>query len=295
MHASTESMPPVVKGLADLADRYDGLLVDLWGCLHNGVVAYAQAVEALQRFRGAGGRVVLLSNAPRREDAVAAQLAGFGVPVDAWDAIMTAGIAVRKEMEEGTDPWFAALGRRFYHIGTEKDAALLDGLGYERADLGEADFVLCCGIRTAGEALDDVRPELDAALARRLPLVSANPDKFVLRGPKRDICAGSMALAYRAMGGDVRQEGKPFPAVYRRSLALMDGIASDRILAIGDGIETDIAGGRDNGIDTLWITGGLPASFWNVAPHAPPPLEKVAEACREHGVRPSAILPLLQW
>ncbi len=295
MHDADDAMPPVIEGLASLADNYDGLLVDLWGCLHNGVEAYEAAVDALQRFRGGGGRVVLLSNAPRREDAVALQIAGFGVPDNAWDAIMTAGIAVRLEMEERSDPWFAALGRCFYHIGTEKDAALLEGLDYERSDMADPDFVLCCGKRDAETTLDDVIPELEAALARKLPLVSANPDKFVLRGSRREICAGTMALAYRDMGGDIRQEGKPYSAVYRRSRALMDGIEPGRVLAIGDGIETDIAGGRDNGIDTLWITGGLPASFWGTDPGTPPPMEKVLEACREHAVWPSAILPLLKW
>ncbi len=295
MPKTTPSMPPLIEGLSAIADNYDGLLVDLWGCLHNGMEAYRDAVDALQRFRARGGRVTLLSNAPRREDAVASQIAGFGVPEDAWDAIMTAGIAVRLEMEERGDPWFADLGRNFYHIGTDKDAGLLDGLGYERTGMDDADFVLCCGIRHGEEVLEDVVPELNAALARNLPLVSANPDRFVLRGPKRQICAGSMALAYREMGGDVRQEGKPFPAVYRRSQSLMAGIDTSRILAIGDGIETDIVGGRDNGIDTLWITGGLPASFWDVPPHEAPPQERVLAACREHDVAPSAILPLLRW
>ena len=122
MPKTTPSMPPLIEGLSAIADNYDGLLVDLWGCLHNGMEAYRDAVDALQRFRARGGRVTLLSNAPRREDAVASQIAGFGVPEDAWDAIMTAGIAVRLEMEERGDPWFADLGRNFYHIGTDKDA-----------------------------------------------------------------------------------------------------------------------------------------------------------------------------
>jgi HAD superfamily hydrolase (TIGR01459 family) len=295
MSQPSDTKPPLIEGLSAIADNYDGLLVDLWGCLHNGMTAYGDAVDALQRFRAQGGRVTLLSNAPRREDAVASQIAGFGVPDDAWDAIMTAGIAVRLEMEERGDPWFAELGRRFYHIGTEKDAGLLDGLDYERSGMEDADFVLCCGIRRGGETLEDVMPELDAALARGLPLVSANPDRFVLRGPKREICAGTMALAYQEKGGAIRQEGKPYPAVYRRCQSLMAGIDARRILAIGDGIETDIAGGRDNGIDTLWITGGLPASFWNVPPHEAPPQERVFAACREHDVLPSAILPLLCW
>jgi len=287
---------PLVSGLAALAGRYDGLLVDLWGCLHNGVVAYPEAVEALQRFRRGGGRVVLVSNAPRNNAAVRRQLVAFGVPDDAFDEVMTAGEALRLEIAERRDPWYAALGPRFHHIGTERDANLLEGLPFTRAEgPHDADFVLCCGIRASLEGLDDFAEELGACLARGLPLVSANPDRFVLRGSAREICAGSLAAWYVERGGDARQEGKPYPAVYERCRALMGGIPARRVLALGDGIETDILGARDAGIDALWITGGLPAHFWGVPPEAPPPADRVAAACAEHGVRPAGVLPLLRW
>jgi len=296
MTSVSPSSPPLIEGLSSLAEGYDGLLVDLWGCLHNGITAYAEAVDALVRFRGQGGRVVLLSNAPRDGRAVMEQLVRFGVPDDAWDAIMTAGLAVKLEMAERADPWFAALGRRFYHIGTEKDANLLQGLDYERVStVDEAEFVLCCGIRHSGETVADIRPELDAALAHGLPLVSTNPDKSVLRGDNREICAGTLAEAYVAMGGAMREEGKPYPAVYRRCAALLDGVPAERILAIGDGIETDILGARDAGIDAVWITGGLPAHTWGIAPGDAPPQDRVAEACARHDVAPVAVLPLLRW
>ncbi|MBT5432657.1 MAG: TIGR01459 family HAD-type hydrolase, partial [Rhodospirillaceae bacterium] len=175
---------PLISGLSSIADAYDGLLVDLWGCLHNGIEPYAAAVGVLLRFKRRGGRVILLSNAPRGDGPVMEQLTRMGVPDQAWDAIMTAGLAVRLELEEGLDPWFAGLGRRYYHVGTDKDAGLLDGLDYERvASVAEADFVLCCGIRRSGETLDDIMPELEPALARGLPMACTNPDRFVLRGP----------------------------------------------------------------------------------------------------------------
>ena len=294
--ASEQPAIPLVAGLGELAGRYDGLLVDLWGCLHNGLVAYADAVAALQRYRAGGGRVVLVSNAPRRNDAVIAQIAGFGVPEDAWDAVMTAGEALRLEIEEAADPWYAALGERFHHIGTERDANLLEGLRFRRAATpGDADFVLCCGIRAAGNTLAAFAAETGACLARGLPMASANPDRFVLRGPARELCAGSIALDYAARGGDMRQEGKPYPAVYRRSRALLGGMDPARILAVGDGIETDVLGAQNAGIDALWITGGLPAHDWAVAPEAPPPHDRVLATCARHGVRPLGVLPLLRW
>lgn len=287
---------PLLEGLSRIAARYDGLLVDLWGCLHNGVEAWPEAVEALLRFRRDGGSVVLLSNAPRDDRAVADQLAGWGVPGEAWDSIVTAGLAVRLELAERADARYAALGRRFHHIGSERDAGLLDGLGYERVATAEqADFVLCCGVRRPGETLDGIWPALEPALERGLPMVSANPDKWVLRGAAREMCAGTIAEAYAARGGIVLQEGKPWPAVYRRCRALMGGLSAGRTLAIGDGVETDIAGARDAGVDAVWITGGLPAHDWGVAPAAAPPRDRVAAACAAHAVRPVGVMPLLRW
>ncbi|MBC6438838.1 MAG: TIGR01459 family HAD-type hydrolase [Rhodospirillales bacterium] len=287
---------PLISGLAEIADDYDGVLVDLWGCLHNGIVAYPSAVEALVRFRERGGRIVLLSNAPRTDVPVKGQIARMGVPDNAWDAIMTAGLALRLEMEERSDPWFAALGCRYYHVGTENDAILLDGLDYERvADIGDAEFVLCCGIRESGETLDDIWPEIEPAFRAGLPLVSANPDKSVLRGEKREICAGAIAGDWQARGGAMRQEGKPCPAVYRRCRALMGDVPPERILAVGDGIETDIVGAQQAGIDSVWITGGLPAHTWGIASDTAPPHDRVAQACAEQNVRPRGVMPLLAW
>lgn len=117
----------------------------------------------------------------------------------------------------------------------------------------------------------------------------------MLRGEARELCAGSLAAWYAERGGDARQEGKPYPAVYERCRALMGGIAPGRVLALGDGIETDILGANEAGIDALWITGGLPAHFWGIAPESPPPADRVAAACAEHGVSPTGVLPLLRW
>ena len=295
MPRTASRVVPELDGLSGRASRYDAMLVDLWGCLHNGVDALPSAVDALIRFRERGGRVVLLSNAPRTGEAVRRQLAAMDVPDDAWDHIMTAGLALRLEMAERADAWFASLGRRFFHIGRDRDADLLDGLDYAATPADAADFVLCSGIRRNGETLDGIMPELAPALARGLPMVSANPDRFVLRGDVREICAGAIAEAYRERGGEIRQEGKPYPAVYRRCRDLLDGLPAARILAVGDGIETDIAGARGAGIDAIWITGGLPAHFWGIAPDDRPPQNRVAESCARHGVAPLGVMPLLRW
>jgi len=285
-----------VAGLGCFADRYDAYVVDLWGCLHNGIQAYPEALEWMTRVRQGGAHVILLSNAPRRSFAVVKQLLRMGVEEGTYDGVMTAGEAVRLEMEEGRDPWYAGLGPRFFHIGTEPDASLLEGLAYERvAAAADADFVLCCGIRKPEEKLDVFEPMLDEFLKLGLPLVCTNPDKSVLRGGSREMCAGAIAERYVEMGGEMREEGKPHPGIYRRCRDLLDGRTQARILCIGDGLETDILGARNAGLDCVWVTGGLPANDWGIAPETMPDACLVEAACRRAEVHPVAVTPLLRW
>ena len=175
MASAGTSRVPLTGGLSSLDGRYDGLLVDLWGCLHNGIRAWPAAVEALQRFRAGGGLVVLLSNAPRTDRAIAGHWIDgrpgrrLGRHHDGWPCG-----TVGRRREAGS--LFAALGPRFWHVGKERDATLLEGLGHERAtSVAEANFVLCCGIRANGETLADIMPELEPALERDCRCLSANP------------------------------------------------------------------------------------------------------------------------
>ena len=285
-----------VNGLGELDTAYDAYIVDLWGCFHNGIEAYPAALDWMARVRGHGARVIFLSNAPRRSSAVAKQLLRMGVEEDRYDAIMTAGEASRLEIEEAKDPWYAGLGRRFFHIGTEPDARLLDGLGFERVDeAADADFVLCCGIRKPGETLADFEPMLAEFIDLGLPLVCTNPDKSVLRGDVREICAGAIADRYVELGGDMREEGKPYPGVYRHCLELLDDRPDARVLCIGDGLKTDVLGAHDAGLDALWVTGGLPAHDWGLEPDDMPDQSLIDDACCEAGVRPVGAVPLLRW
>jgi HAD superfamily hydrolase (TIGR01459 family) len=282
--------------MGQLDAAYDAYIVDLWGCLHNGIEAYPAALEWMARVRGHGARVIFLSNAPRRSSAVARQLLRMGVEAGTYDAIMTAGEAVRLEIEAATDPWYAGLGRRFFHIGTEPDAELLDGLGFTRvAEPALADFVLCCGIRKSQEKLAEFEPMLAQFLDLGLPMVCTNPDKSVLRGTSHELCAGAIAERYAEMGGEMREEGKPYPGVYRHCLELLDDRPGARVLCIGDGLKTDILGAHEAGLDALWVTGGLPAHEWGLRPEDMPDASLIDEACRGAGLRPVAAVPLLRW
>ena len=275
---------PIVPGVAALAADYDAFLVDLWGVVHDGIAPYAGVTDCLARLRAAGKRVVLLSNAQRRSAHAAAALARMGIERARYDAIVTSGDATRAELAARADPWCAALGRNYFYIGKAMDADLLAGLDYVRADdIAAADFLLVTGLETDIDPprtrVADYDALLAAAAARGQPMACANPDLAVIRGGAREPCAGALAARYAALGGDVRYEGKPHAGVYDFCFATLGGIARDRVLAVGDGLATDIAGARAAGLDSLLITGGLLAEAWGVAREAPPDPAHLEAAC----------------
>ena len=258
-------MTRLIQTFAEIAARYETLLCDLWGCLHNGKAAFPAAVLALQGFRESGGHVVLLTNAPRPNSFVAAQLARLGVPSDAFDTIVTSGDAAQAALFSG------AVGRRVYHLGPKKDLGFFEQVpagfaGAEpilRVSLDEAEGIVCTGLfDDQTETPEDYRGIFPAAKTRGLKLLCANPDLAVDLGDKRIYCGGALAALYEEMGGESLYFGKPHPPIYdlaRRRVAELTGRApdSDKTLAIGDGIRTDILGGIGEGIDTLFVTGGL--------------------------------------
>jgi HAD superfamily hydrolase (TIGR01459 family) len=262
-------MTEIVRSLADLAGRYDAVFCDLWGCLHNGQTAFPAAVAALQGFRAAGGKVVLLTNAPRPQASVIRQLDGLSVPRDAWDIVVTSGDAAQMGMLIG------AVGRRVHHIGAPKDEAFFTDFAddiaafaksqppIERVALKDAEGIVCTGLSDdVTETPEDYRATLLLGKTLGLPMLCANPDIVVDLGDMRLYCAGALAQAYEQMGGTALYFGKPHPPIYdlaRRRLGEVLGMADPQILCIGDGIATDVQGGISEGLDTLFITGGLAA------------------------------------
>jgi len=237
---------------------YEGLIVDIWGVLHDGVKPYPGVLDALSRLRAAGKRVVLLTNAPRRRSGVAAALTAMGITPDFYDGIMSSGEAVHEGLRDRSGE-FAALGRRFYHLGPARDRDVFAGLDLEEvATPAAAEFLLntgpddLLGAQTA-ELYD---PVLREALAAGLPMICANPDLAVVRDGVRIICAGALAAGYKAAGGQVIMRGKPDPAIYEPTLALL-GTARARTLAVGDSLTTDLAGAAAAGIDALWVLSGV--------------------------------------
>jgi len=291
-------MAELLAGFAPLAERYHGFVLDLWGVVHDGVKPYPGAVDCLARLRASGRRSVLLSNAPRRAHVAQAAMRAMGIADDLYDGILTSGEAVHRALRDRRDPWFAALGRRVLHIGPVRDRNVFDSLDLtEVATPDEAEFVLNPGPddHTPNQTVEDFLPLLRRCRAADLPMICANPDLEVIRGGVRVICAGALAQAYAALGGEVRSLGKPDPAIYA-SVFDMLGIADRRrILAVGDSLRTDIAGATAAGIDAAWVIGGIHAEELGAVDGTLPPAEVLQRAAAAHKLEPVAALPAFAW
>ena len=261
-------MVRLIDSLAEIAAGYDALFCDLWGCYHDGLRPYPEAVAALRAFRARGGRVLLLTNAPRPGFAVERHLAGMDAPPDSWDAIVSSGDAARAEAGRGL------VGRRVEHVGPERDLPFFEGLDLARVPRDEAEGVILTGLYDdETETPEDYAEAVADWRARGLPVLCANPDVIVDRGRQRLYCAGAIAAAYADAGGEVIHAGKPHAPIYRLAgdrLADL-GAGAGRVLALGDGIATDIAGGAAQGLDTLFVTGGLMAAAFGSDPERPDP------------------------
>ncbi|WP_019906204.1 TIGR01459 family HAD-type hydrolase [Methylobacterium sp. 77] len=290
---------PILDGFSVVAERYDLILCDVWGVLHDGTRAHQGAGDALIRFRnlpedGRRRRVILVSNAPRPWAGVQVILDGYGVPREAYDAILTSGDLTRRLIAEHP-------GERIHHLGPERDATIFDGLDLRLVAAEEADRVVCTGLfDDTCETADDYRDILAGFRAREVPMICANPDLVVEREKKLIPCAGLIAQAYAEIGGAVTYAGKPYRPVYEAALAMAGdldgGLVPDvaRVLAVGDALRTDIAGAAAYGIPNLLVARGIHAEELGVlAEHDR--LGEVAEWLARQDVRPDAVIERLVW
>lgn len=283
----------IICGLGEIAAGYDAFILDLWGCLHDGVVVYPAALEALRRLKSAGKRSVILSNAPRRAHEVAARVAEMGITPDLYDRLYTSGEETWRALSQNEIDGLKGPGRRLYSMIAARDRAMLEGVPATLVDdPTQADFILVTGTETGQEPLDSFDPVLAPAAARGIPLVCANPDLVVHRGGIEEICAGSVAQRYEMLGGRVIWFGKPYPAVYRRILADC-GIAPGRLLCVGDALRTDVAGGAGIGAATLFTVGGIHHQELLVDNRLDP--ARLAALCRRLGPTPDFAIAHLSW
>ncbi len=278
----------VLDSLAPLAQHYDALLCDAWGVIHNGVALVPGIETALQRFREERGPVVILTNAPRPSSIIPAQLDRLGLPRGAYDAIVTSGDATR-----------AAIGERLpapaFRLGPEKDEALYEGISIDFAPMDRAAFIICTGLfDDQTEEPSEYRALLGEGVARGLPMICANPDVVVNWGGRIVYCAGALAEIYAELGGEVIYGGKPHKPIYDLSMKAIEvtrgeAVPASRILAVGDGLKTDIAGANASGIDALFVAGA--GGIHEGAATA----EALSQTLREANVSAVAAMETLQW
>jgi HAD superfamily hydrolase (TIGR01459 family) len=284
--------PPLTAHFATFAPRYDVLLCDVWGVVHNGVAATLQSCAALIKFRNQGGTVVLITNAPRPGDFVQSFIDALKVPRDAYDDIVSSGDVTRSLVAERA-------GERVFHVGPERDLPIFEGLDVELAPIERADFVVCSGL------YDDTRetPQnyvelIDEMLARKLVMICANPDVVVERGDHLVYCAGAIADLYAHSGGNVIYAGKPYLPIYEQAIAraqALRGRAIDhgRVMAIGDSVRTDLKGAAAFNIDSLFVTAGIHAQ--ELGGRDEPDPAALRDILAAAGVAPTAVMRRLEW
>lgn len=247
---------PLIRAIAELGSEYRAWLVDIWGVLHNGRSTFGGAVAATRAFRAAGGIVVLLSNSPRPSEGVQAQLRGLGVPDDAYDATVTSGDLTRHELAKHA-------GARVYHLGPESDRPIFGGMDVQLVDKDSAELIVCSGLfDDETETPGDYMGLLTELVGRKLPMICANPDHRVERGSELVYCAGALAVIYEEMGGSIVYAGKPHRPIYELALKCITELAGapiprSEILAIGDGVNTDMEGAASFGVDAVFVASGL--------------------------------------
>lgn len=280
----------ILSGLHDIADDYDALVCDVWGVLHNGRMPFLAAADALRAFRERRGPVVLLSNAPRLVGTLINQFEHIGVPTDCFDAVVTSGVAARSELAARARGHKLAM----FHLGPERDRDVFEGLDVESVSADEAEVVLCTGLFDDDhETPDDYAGRLAELKERSLTMLCANPDIVVQRGGQLVYCAGALAREYEKIGGEVIYFGKPHPAIYDLTLETMRktcGRTVTRVLAVGDGMATDLAGANTMGFDALFVAHGIHAAELGEMTH-----ETLAQLFEKTGVRARAAMRELVW
>jgi HAD superfamily hydrolase (TIGR01459 family) len=255
MPVGTQTIP-VIASIQDVGVRYSAWLVDIWGVMHNGVRAFAPAVEATRRFREQGGLVLLLSNSPRPSETLRQQLRTLGVADQSYDATVSSGDLTRYELEKRD-------GARVFHLGPKRDLPIFAGLNLSRVDANQAELIVCTGLfDDETETPGDYRALLSDLAERGLMMFCANPDHMVERGDRLIYCAGALADLYEQVGGRAIYAGKPHLPIYKLAFETIERLAGkpvprNKILAIGDGVRTDIAGAAAAGISSVFVASAL--------------------------------------
>jgi HAD superfamily hydrolase (TIGR01459 family) len=288
---------PLLSGFAPLASRYDAAILDLWGVVHNGKAVFPDAADCMGRMRAAGIKLALLSNAPRQSSRVVEQLRDFGVKRSSYDAIVTSGdLTLEALAAEATRGTFR-FGRTFYHLGPSRDDGLLDDLPYREVPaIEDADFILNTGLFDDNvETAADYDVRLRAAAALRQPIVCVNPDLTVMLGEAELPCAGALAQAYEAVGGETAYFGKPHQVAYDACFKRLGVKDTSRVIVFGDSLHTDISGAARAGLDAIFVASGIHAAELGVASGGAPDAGRIARFFEGRDLQVVGVMGGLSW
>lgn len=286
----------MLAGVAQLAQRYDGFILDQWGVLHDGVTPYRGAPECIRQLHASGKRIVLLSNTGQSAQRNLDLMQAMGFDPAALDGFVGAGEDARAALAERREPFHQALGRRCYAFTRAGNASLIEGIGLEIvAAVEEADFLVVIGIDSPPLGVEDYEVPLQAAIARGLPMVCANPD-IVRVSPQGTVAApGAVARRYEALGGRVFWHGKPYPAIYASCLRVLAACPPQRVIAIGDSMEHDVLGAARAGLDCAFVAGGIHADELVERWGELPSVERWRRFAAQAIAQPRYVLPALIW
>ncbi len=280
-----------IQSLGEVANRYTGILCDVWGVLHNGKSVYQEAALALANYRELGGKVIMLTNSPRPEAGVIEQFDELGVDSNAYDGVVSSGDATRELIQKTKGS--------VYHLGPSRDKPLFDGLDVALVSDEKCDVIVCTGLfNDEIETPEDYRNQLEKLAKRAVPFICANPDVVVHRGDQLIWCAGALEKLYSELGGQTLVAGKPHKPIYELGQQKINqiagsSIAKSEILAIGDAMPTDVAGAQNNGYDLLYISAGI--HYTEYGSQENPNEEHLAKFLTSHGAKPTVWMPRLRW
>jgi HAD superfamily hydrolase (TIGR01459 family) len=250
----------IIAGLGAIADRFDHVLLDQWGTLHEGKAVFSEARDCVRALRAAGKRVLILSNSGRRSDDNAERLADLGLPPSEHDGVLTSGEVAWHGLHDRSASPFNQLGRHALLIARGNALSMIEGLDFVAVtNPARADFIWLAGLDDLSTNPEDWREELEAFAARGLPMLCANPDLTMFTSRGLLPAPGALARLYAELGGTVHYVGKPHPAIFAAALRKLGNAKPDRVLVVGDSLDHDIEGGRRAGMLTALITSGVHA------------------------------------
>lgn len=296
MLENKKRIPDFFSGISKVQERYDGYILDLWGVVHDGFHAFDESVECMREIKKRGKKIVLLSNAPRRTSTLRRQLKDLGVFEDLYDDIVSSGQETYDHLVERKDEWYKKLGFNCFHIGPERDNNLLEIVNLKIVNkLSDADFILNTGPWEEGATVDDYVEILKEGVTHNIPMICANPDQIVIRGGKRMICAGKLAVKYENLGGFVKYHGKPGISVYKKCFLSLKAKKINRVVAIGDSLDNDIAGASKAGIESILILDGIHGDLFGSKTNQKPDNERLLNFLSNYKYFPTRIMRKFCW